>query len=126
MSTSANKMDQKIAVMIVNILTNVVNLTAEERTTCANIVRQLWEVADEPGKYNFREIAVGAGEFAIIFRETQGAQAMLDYIEWARRNREVDSIFPTVMHDIRGRREQFFSPRTESYLGIGLVDEPRD
>lgn len=56
--------------------------------------------------------------YVVTFGQMYDLDALLRYYEWARENDEsADDIFETIMHDLRGIREDpdSFSPRSASY-----------
>jgi hypothetical protein len=64
----------------------------------------------------FIELALMLSEFTIIFREDHGIECMVRYIQWAvTHGEDKDSVFATLGHDIGGRHDRCFSPRTSSY-----------
>lgn len=56
-------------------------------------------------------------DFAEIFQHQNGIQAMVNFIKWAKdRHAPIDEVMVTIGHDLNGRKERLFDPRTSSYL----------
>lgn len=59
---------------------------------------------------------MGLVEFVNKFSDSKGIQAMARFIEWAQKNNvNAGIIKATIMHDVAGRNDECFSPRTSGY-----------
>ena len=65
--------------------------------------------------YTSADVAMVMDEFAQRF----DIVAMYDYFVWAKKNGDEDiKIISNICHDLGGRNDKCFAPRTESYRGI--------
>jgi len=104
--------------LTINIRPNVLTVpgtTPEQAELCNKIINVLRQSPyfDHPQTI---AVACALGEFAVLFEKDHGLQSMWDYIGWALAHKE--NPLTTIMHDINGRGDRLFAPRTSGYLGI--------